>query len=114
MLSPRCQHRRQTRAEKFDNSALGGSGCRRPYANALRYDVVGLARTLVTKCRASDQRRKELRSIITEGNEGGGWGENSEPIALLQLLKDVDTRWSSTFLMIDRLLELNLVSITDL
>ncbi len=79
------------------------------YSNALARDVVGLARTLVSKCRASDGRRKELRLIIVEGNTNGGWGEESQPVALLQLLKDVDTRWSSTFLMIDRLLELNLV-----
>ncbi|KAJ6614513.1 ribonuclease H-like domain-containing protein, partial [Mycena sp. CBHHK59/15] len=40
-----------------------------------------------------------------EGNTAGGFGEPAEPLRVVTLLKDVDTRWSATFLMIDRLLE---------
>lgn len=50
-------------------------------------------------------RRKGLAETIKEGNDSpGGW--NGEKLRVLQLLKDVETRWSSTFLMIDRMLEL--------
>ena len=47
--------------------------------------------------------------MIKEGNTSNAWGkEDEEDIRLreVQLLRDVDTRWSSTFLMIDRVLEL--------
>jgi hypothetical protein len=41
-----------------------------------------------------------------------GWGELHEHIREVGLLKDVDTRWSSTFRMIDRFLETYLVSLS--
>ncbi len=74
---------------------------------ALKNDAVARVRRLVQACRALDERRKELRAIIVEGNASKSWGEL--PLPLHQLLKDVDTRWSSTFLMIDRALTLYLV-----
>ncbi len=80
------------------------------YCAALESDTVASARKVVEKLRASDGRRKELRATIVEGNLSGGWGNPPVAIDLLQLLKDVDTRWSSTFLMIDRVIELDLVS----
>lgn len=38
----------------------------------------------------------------------GGWGDEHEILRLVGLLRDVETRWSSLFFMIDRVLELNL------
>ncbi|KAJ7120735.1 hypothetical protein C8R43DRAFT_1090881 [Mycena crocata] len=79
------------------------------YWLALQCDPVGSARSLVTACRASGQRRENFEKVIKEGNEAGGWGA-PEPVILriVGLLKDVETRWSATFLMIDRLLEQHL------
>lgn len=78
------------------------------YLNFLKGDVVGSARKLVTACRASGQRRDELRKTIEDGNAAGGWvvGDDKILLRVVELLKDVDTRWSSIFNMIDRVLEL--------
>ena len=77
------------------------------YRVALEGDVVASARKLVNALRASGQRREALREAILEGNEHG-WYVDDRGVAykldLLELLRDVDTRWSSTLAMIDRLL----------
>lgn len=79
------------------------------YAEALQNDVVGAARSLITAVRGSGQCCEEFKQIIKNGNISGGWGDFKQQLRVVELLKDVDTRWSSTFLMIDRLLELWLV-----
>jgi hypothetical protein len=76
------------------------------YLEVLKDDVVAAARSLVTACRASGQHREDFRNTIAEGNEEGGWGDPPEPLRNVVLLRDVDTRWSSIFRMIDRVLEL--------
>ncbi|KAJ7617525.1 hypothetical protein DFH06DRAFT_1012501 [Mycena polygramma] len=75
------------------------------YWRALESDPVAEARSLVTACRASGQRREALEKVIREGNDAGGFGDPAEELRVVGLLKDVETRWSATFLMIDRLLE---------
>jgi hypothetical protein len=79
------------------------------YWEALKDDVVASARKLVTACRASGQRREDFEVTIEDRNESGRWGDPPSLLRIVGLLKDVDTRWSSTFLMIDRVLELHLV-----
>ena len=79
------------------------------YWKALEGDPVGEARSLVTACRASGQRREAFEKTIKEGNAAGGFGDPLEALRVVGLLKDVDTRWSATFLMIDSLLEQYLV-----
>jgi hypothetical protein len=77
------------------------------YRAALAADVIGTARKLVTACRASGQRREDFELTIREGNEVGSWTDsegNSFSLPVLQLLRDCETRWSSTFLMLDRVL----------
>jgi hypothetical protein len=84
----------------------------------------------VKALRSSGQRRDDLRAVIKAGNAARSWGRSNidtsdledgiesdsdemgaeEEIRVVQLLRDVDTRWSSTFLMVDRLLELYPVS----
>ncbi|KAJ6548091.1 hypothetical protein B0H10DRAFT_1851448, partial [Mycena sp. CBHHK59/15] len=76
------------------------------YWAVLKDDVISLARSLVTACRASGQRRDDFEETIEKGNENGGWGDPPELLRIVGLLKDVDTRWSSIFLMVDRVLEL--------
>ncbi|KAJ7680087.1 hypothetical protein B0H14DRAFT_3101791 [Mycena olivaceomarginata] len=63
------------------------------YWEALTLDPVGAARKLVTACHNM------------EGNEAGGWGDPPAILRVVGLLKDVETRWSATFLVIDRVLE---------
>ncbi|KAF8164877.1 hypothetical protein B0H34DRAFT_829528, partial [Crassisporium funariophilum] len=68
---------------------------------ALEGNVVAAVRKLVNACRASGQRRKLLEEIIKEGNVN-----DTFDLRIVTLLRDIDTRWLSTFLMIDRLLEM--------
>lgn len=75
------------------------------YQKALDSDVVGKCRSLVNACRASGQRREELQATITEGNLSNSF-PNGKALRKVQLLRDMDVRWSSTYLMIDRVLEL--------
>lgn len=71
----------------------------------LQGDVIAKTRSLVNACRKSPQRRESLRNWIASGKESGKW--ECKP---LQLLRDVDTRWSSVYFMIDRYLYLHQVS----
>lgn len=87
--------------------STGASEALRQYANALSSDPVGGTREIVAICRKSGQRREELQKVIVAGNNSNSWGT---AIRLVQLLCDCETRWSSTFNMIDRLIELYPVS----
>jgi hypothetical protein len=72
------------------------------YAEALRTKPISNARSIVAICRKSGSRRTELRNIIVEGIRDGTWPH----LRAVQLLRDCVTRWSSTYNMIDRCLEL--------
>ncbi|KAL1738946.1 ribonuclease H-like domain-containing protein, partial [Schizophyllum fasciatum] len=76
------------------------------YQDALKADVIAKARKLIHAVRASGQRREAFEKTIRVQNELGGWGEPPQLLRVVGLLRDVDTRWSSTLIMIDRLLEL--------
>ncbi|KAJ2927910.1 hypothetical protein H1R20_g9190, partial [Candolleomyces eurysporus] len=85
------------------------------YREALKRDIIGLPRSFISSCRTSSQRRQAFQDIITEGNLKGFWigkvampRENDDPNKLrnLQLLRDCETRWSSTVQMIGRYLYL--------
>ena len=92
------------------------------YGDALQGDPVGRVRKLVSECRVSGQRRSALRAVIKDGNKMKSWPQevvvdfDSEklPDTLktggelpeVQLLRDCEMRWSSTFLMITRVLTL--------
>ncbi|KAJ3832358.1 hypothetical protein F5878DRAFT_548307, partial [Lentinula raphanica] len=62
------------------------------------------ARKLVNACRSSGKRRDALRDAILSIR--GAQHGRDDLMREVVLLRDVDTRWSSTFLMIDHLLEL--------
>ena len=79
------------------------------YRAALAADIIGTARKLVTACRVSGQRRENFELTIREGNEAQSWTDSKgNPLSLpvLQLLRDCETRWSSTFFLLDRMLTL--------
>ena len=81
------------------------------YATAVESDPVGRTRRIVSVCRKSGQRREDLQKVIDAGNNSNAWGTDVV-IRHVQLLRDCETRWSSTFNMIDRLIELYPVSNT--
>ena len=84
------------------------------YNRALEADPIVRCRKLVASCRASGQRREDLQATITDANKAGLFGRDDEGTSIelpsLQLLRDVDTRWSSIFLMVERVLDLYPVS----
>lgn len=74
------------------------------YTNALQSNLVSRIQELVKQLRSSGQRRKAFRQTIIEGNRTKHF---QVEIPCLQLLRQVPTRWSSTFQMVDRFLLLS-------
>jgi hypothetical protein len=77
------------------------------YSYALKTDVLGTARKLVATCWVSGKCREECMDTIHDGNLDGTWTDddgNTISRKPLQLLQDCETRWSSTHLMVDRVL----------
>jgi hypothetical protein len=79
------------------------------FAEALESNPVSGTRDIIAISRGSGQRRHDLQGIIAAGNNSKSW-PGSVPLRQVQLLRDCDTRWSSTFNMMDRLIELYPVS----
>ncbi|RDB20127.1 putative AC transposase [Hypsizygus marmoreus] len=75
------------------------------FLRILADDPIAAMRQLVIALRASGQRREDFEKAIMEGNAGKKFGEGVL-LRVVVLLKDMDVRWSSTFLMIDRGIEL--------
>jgi len=73
------------------------------YEDALRSDPIGKTRSTVGVLWASGQQCAELREIIVKGNKDNCW---NPPLRPVQLLRDVETRWSSLFGMVGRAIEL--------
>ena len=70
-------------------------------------DLLGKIRSLVKAIRASGQRQASFDQVVLSGNDAGWWkDENGEPIAIkpLRFLRDVRTRWDSTYQMLVRIL----------
>lgn len=59
---------------------------------------------------ASSGRRGGLKTYIEDGNRAGDFIDNKTgaaiKLAVVELLRDMDVRWDSTYLMIDRVLYL--------
>jgi hypothetical protein len=109
-----CQHL----VEHFTNTALvdpvedfvAAERPREPgaqtFEEAVKRDPIALGRVVVRKIRSSGQRREHFKSIIVEGNNKGHFtlpDGNPITVPLLQLLRDVKTRWDSIYYMINRL-----------
>lgn len=77
------------------------------YAAVLERDPIGRVRDLVASCRSSGHRRRALEKFITEGNKSGYWREvTGGDMRNIRLIRDCETRWSSTYLMVQRVIEL--------
>lgn len=73
------------------------------YLVALLCDPVNCVRKLVSSCHASRIRRDDFHDTILSGNADGSFQQKLRPI---QLLRDMEVCWSSTYLMVARALEL--------
>jgi hypothetical protein len=70
-------------------------------------DLLGKVRLLVKAIRASGQRQASFNQVVLSGNDAGWWkDENGAPITIksLKFLRDVRTRWDSTYQMLVRIL----------
>lgn len=77
------------------------------YLHVLTADILGTARKLIAACRISGKRREEFLDTILEGNLNETWKDDDGNLIskeALQLLRDCETRWSSTYFMVDRVL----------
>jgi len=109
-----CQHL----VEGFTNTALvdpvetfvAAERPREPgaqtFEEAVKRDPIALGRVVVRKIRSSGQRREHFKSIIVEGNSKAHFTHpdgRAIMVPILQLLRDVKTRWDSIYYMINRL-----------
>lgn len=78
---------------------------------ACAQDPIARIRKIVTAIRVSGQRREALMTWIDTGNKSGLFVLQNKPvqIQMMQLLRDVRTRWDSTYQMIKRCIEMRLV-----
>jgi hypothetical protein len=68
-------------------------------------DLLNRIRALIRAIRASGQRQEAFAKTITAGNELGWWTDDKDQrimLAPLKLLRDVKTRWDSTYQMLVR------------
>jgi hypothetical protein len=77
------------------------------YLFALQNDVVAKTRTLVIKLRDSGQRRAAWKNFVVTKRAEKVVPDHVRP---LQLLRDMVVRWSSTYFMIKRVLDVRPVS----
>jgi hypothetical protein len=69
-------------------------------------DLLGKVRSLIKAIRASGQRQTEFYNVVESGNRADWWKDangNPEKIKPLKFLRDVKTRWDSTYQMLIRL-----------
>lgn len=102
MAARRFREQAAAKGDTLDQAVL-------EYLEALESGLVGACRESVKSTRSSDIRREGFREMIQNGNFEGRFKTNLGEIILLpllQLLRDSETRWSSTYNMILRYLQL--------
>jgi hypothetical protein len=89
-------------------------GLGQSFEAACARDLITRIRNIVVKILASSQRRDAFIIWIVAGNKSGRFVLNGMPVQIqpTELLRDVPTRWESTYQMIKRCLEMRLVSPT--
>lgn len=93
--------------------AIADGAERQAYAEAVASDPVALGCTIVRVIRTSGQRHDEFIDTIKTGNAKNWFkGPTGEAVCVpeLELLCDADTRWDSTYAMLNRLRALRPVS----
>lgn len=85
---------------------------REAYADAVRSHPISIGRDVIRVIRASGLRRDDFVDTVKTGNIKGwfkGVMGDAVQVPELELLRDVKTRWDSTYAMINRLRALRLV-----
>ena len=80
------------------------------YLKALAMDPVSLGHNIVHIIRASSQHRKGFHDTIINGNANEWYTGNATKLPVIELLRDIKTRWDSIFFMINQLHAVRLVS----
>jgi hypothetical protein len=82
--------------------------------SGMNRDPIKCARMVVHILHSSDQRKRDFKEVIKNGNKSG-WFRGIDSFAIvvpdLEPLHDVKTQWDSTYAMIERLVVLQPVSI---
>jgi len=96
-----------------ESNADEGRGFGQSFEAACAQDPIACLRRIVMKIRSSGQRRDAFMTWIETGNKSGLFVLNNKPVQIQakQLLRDVRTRWDSTYRMITRCIEMRLVSL---
>jgi len=84
------------------------------YIDALRKDSLKHARSVVSAIRGSPLRQENFRNIIAVCNDQKLFRDDDNAVQLvgtIELLHDVDTRWDSTYMMINQLRKLHPVGL---
>jgi len=83
------------------------------FEDACAQDPIARLRRIVMAIRSSGQRRDALMRWIETGNQSGLFVLNNKQVQIQQkqLLRDVQTRWDSTYQMIKRCIEMRVVSL---
>jgi hypothetical protein len=89
-----------------------GRGFGQTFEAACAQDPILRLRKIVVAIRSSGKRREAFMKWIETGNESGLFVFQGKPVQIQpkQLLRDVRTRWDSSFNMIKRCIEMRLVS----
>jgi hypothetical protein len=84
------------------------------FESAVLADPIGRCRKLVVKLRSSGQIRDEFNNWVKTGNEKNWFKIKGKAIKLphKEFLRDVPTRWDSTYQMIKRCIEMRPVCLT--
>ena len=102
-----------------DGGATGGGGSgedseKDAPTSGVPGDPINKIRALVRGIRASGQRQEQFTNVILGGNQYGWWKDGQGQAMLIkqkQLLRDVRTRWDSTYQMLVRVREPRQVSL---
>ena len=93
-----------------DNQDLSADqrGRGQTFESACAEDPIGRCRRLVVKLRSSGQRRDDFNNWVKTGNEKNWFKIKGQVVKLphKELLRDVPTRWDSTYQMIKRCVEM--------
>jgi hypothetical protein len=83
------------------------------FRDACSEDPIGRLRKLISKLRSSGQRRDDFINWIKDGNEKSRFNIKGKVVKVphKELLRDVATRWDSTYQMLKRSIELRPVCV---
>ena len=89
-----------------------GRGIGQTFESACAGDPIARLRRIVAGIRSSGQCRDAFAGWIETGNKSGLFVQQGKPVHIQsrQLLRDVRTRWDSTYNMLHRCIEMRLVS----